>query len=75
MENTNIITKKINKTADPAYFKNYYHTSGLGDRICCPRCNRNTTKQKLLRHQKSKLCKIIETNTIITLLDESPTQN
>ena len=72
METINLITKKINKTADPDYFKNYYHTSGLGCMICCPRCNRNTTRQKLLRHQKSKLCKINEANTIINLLNESP---
>ncbi len=71
MENT-IITK-INKTDDPAYYKNYYHTSGLGSRICCPRCNRNTTRQKILRHQKSKLCKVSEANEIIVLLSDSPT--
>ena len=67
METTNIILKK-NKTADPAYFKNYYHTSGLGSRICCPKCNRNTTRQKVLRHQKSKLCKILEIQDMIVLL-------
>ena len=69
MENTKIV--KVRKTDDPAYFKNYYHTSGLSNRICCPRCKRNTTNQKILRHQKSKLCKISESNEMINLLSES----
>ena len=71
----NIIIKKINKTADPNYFKNYYHSSSLSDKIPCLKCSRILTKQKMKRHQASPRCKVIELNTMINLLDDSPTIN
>jgi phosphopantothenoylcysteine synthetase/decarboxylase len=51
-------TIKVRKTDDPEYFKNYYHISGLKDKIPCELCKRLVSKQKMKRHQeKSNLCK------------------
>ena len=44
-------------TKDPKYFINYYH-SHLSEVIQCPVCNKDISKQKLKRHQKSSRCKI-----------------
>ena len=49
--------KKTFSENNPEYFKNYYHTSGLGDKIPCELCKRIVSRQKMKRHQESKLCK------------------
>ena len=41
---------------DGNYYKNYYHSSGNGDRVICERCNRESSKLKLKRHQTTPLC-------------------
>ena len=38
------------------YHKNYYHTSTLSNIIVCEICHKNTTVQKIKRHQKSLWC-------------------
>ena len=43
-------------TQNPKYFQQYYHTSGLGDRIPCDICGRSTNAPKLKRHQRTNLC-------------------
>ena len=39
-----------------AYHRNYYHNSGLSEKTWCPLCLRTVSRQKLARHQKTKLC-------------------
>jgi len=43
------------KPLDKQYFNKYYHAK-IYNRINCPLCNRETSKQKLSTHQISKLC-------------------
>ena len=38
------------------YHKNYYHNSTLSNIIVCEICHKNTTVQKIKRHQKSLWC-------------------
>ena len=38
------------------YHKNYYHNSKLSDVIVCEICHKNTTVQKIKRHQGSLWC-------------------
>mgnify|MGYP006108868213 CR=1 FL=1 len=38
------------------YHKNYYHASKLSDVVVCEICHKNTTVQKLKRHQGSLWC-------------------
>ena len=38
------------------YHKNYYHNSTLSDVIVCEICHKNTTVQKIKRHQRSLWC-------------------
>ena len=38
------------------YHKNYYHSSTLSNVIVCEICHKNTTVQKLKRHQGSLWC-------------------
>ena len=47
---------KDNPEFHNTYHRNYYHSSGLSDKIVCPLCLRTVSKQKLDRHQKTKLC-------------------
>lgn len=57
-----IETIKVRKTDDPEYFKNYYHTSGLGTKMSCELCGRMVSRQKMKRHQTTNLCnKVLNT--------------
>jgi len=38
------------------YHKNYYHASTLSNVIVCEICHKNTTVQKIKRHQRSVWC-------------------
>ena len=38
------------------YHKNYYHNSTLSNIIVCEICHKNTTVQKIKRHQRSVWC-------------------
>jgi hypothetical protein len=52
------------KPLDKQYFDKYYHAK-VYNRINCPFCNRETSKQKLSTHQSSKLCLKTRTQILI----------
>ena len=56
VETQEIKVKRSYKPKDPEYFKKYYHSSGLNEKICCDLCSRLVSKQKMKRHQLSQLC-------------------
>ena len=57
MDNKNIYKILLEKKSnDPEYFKKYYHSSNLSDRIICDLCGRSASVQKLYRHKRSNIC-------------------
>ena len=65
MDNKNIfkiLLPKKESIVDKDYFKRYYHTSNLSDRVICEICGRSASVQKLYRHHKTMLCKQILNN-------------
>lgn len=65
MDNKNIfkiLLAKKESVVDETYFKRYYHTSHLSDRIICNRCGRSASIQKLNRHMNTTICKKIMTS-------------
>ena len=39
------------------YFKQYYHSSNLSEKLKCDLCNTEITRQKLARHKTTNKCK------------------
>ena len=65
MDNKNIykiLLPKRESIVDKDYFKRYYHTSNLSDRVICEICGRSASVQKLYIHHKTMLCKQILNN-------------
>ena len=59
MDNKNIykiLIPKRESVVNETYFKRYYHTSHLSDRVICDICGRSASIQKLYRHKKTLLC-------------------
>ena len=59
MDNKNIykiLLPKRESVVNETYFKRYYHTSHLSDRVICDVCGRSASVQKLERHKKTAIC-------------------
>lgn len=57
-----ILLPKKESVVNETYFKRYYHTSHLSDRVICDICGRSASVQKLYRHQKTTMCMEIFNN-------------
>ena len=59
MDNKNIfkiLLPKRESVVNETYFKRYYHTSHLSDRVICDVCGRSASVQKIDRHKKTLIC-------------------
>ena len=55
MEAINVVRNKSG-CKDPDYFKKYYQSNTKGVQICCPRCNKSTSKANMSKHMKRNIC-------------------
>ena len=58
MEATTVefLLRHKNGCKDPDYFKKYYQNNTKGVQICCPRCNKSTSKANMSKHMKRNIC-------------------
>ena len=67
-----IKTPRIKKTDDVEYFKKYYHSSSLSDKVICDICSLSVSMQKLKRHKLSKRCCSVQETKIVNSPSLSP---
>ena len=58
MEAIDMNTLARNKSGckDPDYFKKYYQANNKGVQVCCPRCNKSTSKVNMSKHMRRNIC-------------------
>ena len=60
-----IIVRNKSGCKDPDYFKKYCQANNKGVQVCCPRCNKSTSKVNMSKHMKRNIClKVFATGAV-----------
>ena len=52
----NTLVRNKSGCKDPDYFKKYYQANNKGVQVCCPRCNKSTSKVNMSKHMRRNIC-------------------